>query len=115
MKRHDAKRKSTARLDELLSQIAKIEADIRHETNPLDKDSQERSVQRERARRGTRRVAFHPAGALVHQLLITRSVAIWGSTKTHRMKPEQCTSLWGMLVMPFRGSRCEYISTRWAA
>ena len=41
----DVREKLTARLDVLLSQIGKIESDIRHETNPLDKDSQERSVQ----------------------------------------------------------------------
>lgn len=47
MKPEDAKRKLNARLDVLLSQIGKIESDIRHETDPLDQDSQERVVQLE--------------------------------------------------------------------
>ena len=47
MKPDQARKKLNARLDELLPQIGKIEAHIRHETDPLDKDSQERSQQLE--------------------------------------------------------------------
>lgn len=43
----DTRHKLTARLDELLSQVNKIESDIRHVSDPLDRDSQERSVQLE--------------------------------------------------------------------
>lgn len=44
MKHASARKKLTARLEELLGQIGKIEA---HLTNPLEKDSQERSTQLE--------------------------------------------------------------------
>lgn len=44
MKHDNARKKLTARLEELLRQIGKIEA---HLTNPLEKDSQERSTQLE--------------------------------------------------------------------
>lgn len=42
MKHSSARKKLTARLEELLPQIGKIEA---HLANPLEKDSQERSLQ----------------------------------------------------------------------
>jgi len=42
MKHSSARKKLTARLEELLPQIGKIEA---HLSNPLEKDSQERSLQ----------------------------------------------------------------------
>ena len=44
MKRSSARKKLTARLEQLLPQIGKIEA---HFSNPLEKDSQERSLQLE--------------------------------------------------------------------
>lgn len=47
MNQDQARLKLTARREELLGQIGKIEADIRHVKEPVEKDSQERSVQRE--------------------------------------------------------------------
>ena len=47
MSQHDVRTKLVARHDELLRQIGKMEADIRHVTNPVETDSQERSVQLE--------------------------------------------------------------------
>ncbi len=44
MKRSSARKQLTARLEQLLPQIGKIEA---HLANPLEKDSQERSLQLE--------------------------------------------------------------------
>ncbi len=44
MRRSSARKKLTARLEQLLPQIGKIEA---HLANPLEKDSQERSLQLE--------------------------------------------------------------------